>query len=126
MKFVYCSQCGMKLPVRRKALPNYGVVIDVIDPHVCASEPLEFDLKPIDPITSGALKEPEGKFVQKLNELGPISSSTLRDRRINVRSEGEEIRSTAPKSIFDLIEKMAPSRPEKEVNDIGLDDEEDK
>ena len=48
MKFIYCANCGQRQPLFRKALPAYGRIIDLTEPHECTAEVQEFDLEPLD------------------------------------------------------------------------------
>lgn len=99
-KFIYCSNCGQKLPIIRKALKNYGRIIDLIDPHECLEEPADLDLTP----TEVPVKEKiEGKFVQKLNNLKPsqVNTADLRDRR-----KEPEVKTSAPASIIQQTKNL--------------------
>ena len=110
-KFVFCSNCGMKIPVGRKAMPNFGRVIDLINPHECSEKPIELDLGPSADIPVFE-DEGDGKFVQNLNELQPslsISTADLRDRRIPA-----DIKSAAPQSLVDNIQSLQHSIPAHE------------
>lgn len=118
MKVVYCSNCGTRLAITRKALPKYGRIIDLIQPHVCLAEPIEFDLTPVDvPTFTGSSGKDDGKFVQKLNELFPLSTSTdnLKDRRKteNIKSEPS---SSAPRTLLSNMKAMHNTTP---VHDVG-------
>lgn len=121
MKHVYCSNCGMKMLIFRKALPKFGTIIDMVDPHECSEEPLELDLKPMD-IPSFEVEKKKGKFVQKLNELSPqsvrgkvggIDSNDLGDRRF----EQEKPKTTAPESLLSMLGNVQPSEPERELGE---------
>lgn len=109
-KFIYCSECGQKLPIIHKALKGYGRIIDLVSPHECLDEPTDLDLTPTEvPIK----KDIEGKFVQKLNDLRPPRASTadLRDRR-----KEPEVKTSAPASVLNQIKNIHNSSPE---NDLG-------
>jgi len=116
-KFVYCSECGQRLLVRRKALKGYGRIIDIIEPHKCSKEPQELDLTPLDIPTAGEKKE-EGKFVQNLNNLpvrgsiGAISTNTLQDRR-----REEDVKSSAPQRLLDNINSMQNTAPAHNIEE---------
>lgn len=119
-KFIYCSECGMKIPVIRKAMPNYGRIIDLIDPHVCLDEPAELDLGPETEVTAFDQEEGEKKFVTKLNELktstpGAVSTMDLRDRR-----NESDIKSSAPDSLLNGIQSMQNTSP---AHDLGGESE---
>jgi hypothetical protein len=114
MRFVYCSECGKKIEVMRKALPKFGAIIDIIEPHECSEEPIELDLKQT-AIPTFDTSPKKGKFVQKLNDLSPskvnqgivgsISSEDLRDRRFESEEKKVE-KSTAPKSVLEMIKEF--------------------
>lgn len=116
-KFVYCSSCGAKLPVTRKALKRHQRIIDLVDQHECLEEMRGLDLDEIGEFTA----EPVGdkKFVKKLNDLSPppsigaISTDNLSDRRIP-----EHIKqSAAPKGLIDQFDFLANSQPERESDE---------
>jgi len=118
MKVVYCSNCGMRLAILRKALPKYATIIDVVEFHKCLATPAEIDLTPVD-IPKFTMTSGKNKFVQKLNELNPgsdstfggISTASLRDRRFE--TSDEKAKSTAPPSILNLVKDMDNSTPER-------------
>lgn len=115
-KFVYCANCGRKLAITRKALPQFGRIIDLVEHHECYDEPVEIDLTPTTIPIVGEKKE---KFVKKLNELRqPTITSNFRDRRPN-----EHIKqiTTAPQSIIEQIKSMHNSVPENSPIDNNLD-----
>ena len=121
MKFIYCSNCGIRLAIFRKALPKFGVIIDMAEPHTCSDEPIEFDLKPIDIPT---FTEPKGKFVKKLNNLSParvsgiiggVDSNTLRDRRFE--PDESKPKSSAPDTLLNMIKDLGNSIPDKPLID---------
>lgn len=111
MKRVYCANCGTRLAVTRKALPKYGRIIDLIEPHVCLDEPVEFDLTPIDVSVPSMVGEGGNKFVQKLNELFPLSidADSLMDRRKTEDIKGES--SSAPRTLLDSVKAMHNTTP---------------
>lgn len=114
-KFVYCSQCGTRLPRYRKAIKEIPTVIDMIDPHVCPDEPVPLDLGPSEMIE---FVEPKGKFVDSIKSMkargvpGQISTSDLGDRRAE-----PHIKSSAPLSVLDQLKSMNPSVPEKDLEE---------
>ncbi len=114
MKFVYCSVCGQHIPVIRKAMPKFGTIIDLIEPHECLEEPVEFDLTPIDNKIIDVNKE-KNKFVQNLNKLQPskaFSTNELKDRRFEESEEVKEekkVTSSAPDTVLDMIKQMETS-----------------
>ena len=86
MKFVYCSECGTKLPINRRAVQ--GNIIDIVPQHVCPAEPVPLDLVPVS-LPSFEPKRPIGKFESSLDNSRRAfpsghDSETLRDRRFDV------------------------------------------
>ena len=114
MKVVYCSECGTKLNITRKALKGYCTIIDLIPPHECPEEPIDLDLTPQEvPVDTRA---GEGKFVKNLNDLSlrpSVSTLDLRDRRKEV-----DIKSSAPSSVIQQMKQMQNSTPAKDLIDI--------
>ncbi len=117
MKCVYCSNCGLRLAVIRKALPKYGRIIDLIEPHKCLDEPVEFDLTPIDVSVPSVNSGNKNAFVQKLNELQPSSIGTenLTDRRKTEDIKGDS--SSAPRTLLDNIKSMHNTTPVNDMSD---------
>jgi len=114
MKIVYCSNCGTRLNITRKAMPKLGRIIDIVEYHVCPDEPVEFDLTPIDLPTFVEDKE-NNKFIKSLNDLHPqsvIGASGLQDRR-----PSDQVKSTAPSSLDDLMKSLGPSTPANDINE---------
>lgn len=116
-KPVYCSECGMKLPITLKALKGYGRIISLVDPHECAEEPVPLDLTP-DEVPVEDYKG-DRKFVQNLNDLpightvarGQLSTADLRDRR-----PPDQVISTAPASIIQQMKSAINTHPEGDIN----------
>jgi len=104
MKLVYCSNCGKALPIRRKAMPKFAKILDIIDPHEC-SENLEMP-----ELTPTNVPMREGKLEKELNKMSPkpsvygVSTDNLRDRRIGAVDLREQT-NNAPKSILDSLIK---------------------
>jgi len=115
MKVVYCANCGTRLNIMRKALPKFGVIIDVVEYHKCPKETVPFDLKEVD-IPAFAKSDGKNKFVEKLNELAPKSilatmgSDDLRDRR-DVKDVKETEKSSAPDGLLGMIDNLQGSEP---------------
>lgn len=101
MKCVYCSRCGTKLKIFRRALPEYQRIIDIVEYHECPKEPVKLDLTPIK--SSKPLKFTEkDKFVQNLNELSPPTpSANLQDKR-----KKDQVKSSAPSNILEQFKSM--------------------
>jgi|WetSurMetagenome_2_1015567.scaffolds.fasta_scaffold94286_4 hypothetical protein len=104
MSNLYCSECGLKLTTSKKAMPKYNCIIDVVSPHICSDEPVEFDKLP-NPVTP--FVQMDGKFVRKLNELQPesrrnVSEETMGDLRPkeHIRSE---LNTIAPQGVLDAL-----------------------
>lgn len=121
-KVVYCANCGTRLNVKRKALPKYGKIIDIVEYHECTDEPVPFDLTPVD-VPQFVEKDGKNKFVQNLNDLQPEPSiekleqlGGLRDRR-KEEDVKSETNSTAPPSLIQNLRSMTNSVPEKDLED---------
>jgi hypothetical protein len=104
MKVVYCANCGTALPIKRKAMPKYGMIVDLVQHHTC-TEDAQFNFTP-NPVPAYVDKTKE-KFVQILNELQPPSLTTedLRDRR-EAAFVKSDIDSTAPVGVLDQMKGM--------------------
>lgn len=120
MKCVYCANCGTRLTITRKALPKYGRIIDLIEPHECLDEPVEFDLTPVEvPAFTVIPEKGKNKFVQKLNELQPqlsipgIEGTGDKRKPEHIKSESS---STAPQTLLDSVKSMHNATP---VNDMS-------
>ena len=118
--FIYCSACGHKSLVHRKALPNYGKIIDVIEPHVCTEEVQELDLKPME-VRTQPLKG-SNKFVDYLNELKPKVKDIFEPTG-DKRSK-EFIKSSAPESIISNLKSLQNLTPSRDVKGFSLDSDE--
>ena len=115
MKFVYCSNCGKKLNIFRKALPKYGTIVNLVEYHECTEEPVEFDLTPVD-VPTYTLTEGKDKFVQKLNELAP-PRETVFERNIGDRRSEGITKSTAPKSVLGVVQSIPNTQPTHNIVD---------
>ena len=118
--FIYCSACGHKSLVHRKALPNFGKIIDVIEPHVCTEEVQELDLKPME-VPTQPLKG-SNKFVDYLNELKPKVKDIFEPTG-DKRSK-EFIKSSAPESIISNLKSLQNLTPSRDVKGFSLDSDE--
>jgi len=98
---VYCSNCGLQLPITRKALPKHNTIIELVDPHVCLDEPVEFSLKE-SPVPAYN-PTPKGKFAKKLEEVSP-------SRPFPIPSEGEELKDRRPSEQIKGPTTTAPTR----------------
>lgn len=107
MKFVYCSECGKVSHIFRKAMPGYNLVVDMVQPHVCTDEPVQFDPKP-DPLAPHIPEDKKGKFAKRLDNMQPMRTAfpleenqkELRDRRGELPREPEKT-TTAPQGVLD-------------------------
>lgn len=122
MKF-FCSNCGIQLNYTRKAVPKFGTIINLIDPHKC----LEIPVDPAEVIVFSSFPQESQKFVESLNKLkltreeikekplnsSSISTADLRDRRF----EKEESKSTAPSTVLSQIKQMTGSAPAHDIRE---------
>lgn len=123
-KIVYCSECGLGSTIIRKAMPKFGRIIDLIEPHTCLKEPIQPDLT-VNPVPM-YVQEAKGKFVQILNDLQPtsldpigvlgsVSTDDLADRRgVDV------VKSTAPKSILTGIGSLNNTPPAHDLTEPNI------
>jgi hypothetical protein len=138
---LYCASCGKQLFLIRKAMPKFGIIIDIVAYHECAEEPIPFDLNST---TKYVPVEEKDKWVQSLNALEPsrnqafkapqkeeqvgerkgfgsVGTDDLRDRRFDTT---KPLQSTAPQTIAEQIRLMSNSIPANEVKDIEQGTEE--
>ena len=119
--FIYCSACGHKSLVHRKALLNFGRIIEIIEPHVCTEEVQEVDLKPME-VPNQPIKNENNKFIEKINELNPKPKNVFEptgDKRPK-----EFIKSSAPESIISNIRSLQNLAPSQDVKGFSLDSDE--
>ena len=120
MQKIYCSKCHTSLTLVQKAMPEFGRVITLADPHKCLEEPLEFDLTPVKvPKPINPVDDSDNGLVpnDSLGILGAVGTGDLKDRRAP-----EHIKSTAPESIIEQIRSSLPSTP---ANDVSMEPEEE-
>jgi len=116
----YCSNCGQQLTITRKAIPKAGAIIDVVQFHECSAEMKILDIDLSHPIVAEPVSGKDG-FEKSLKEIkvdrnpGMVSTANLRDRRF----EKDEVKSTAPQSVQDMIGKMIPTTPAHPINAEG-------
>jgi hypothetical protein len=80
-------------------VPSLGKIFDLISPHEC-SETTEFEFKP-EPVPKFQ-EEADGKFVQKLNELSPSTSTfEIKDQR-----KAEDVKSSAPPTLLNQLKSL--------------------
>jgi hypothetical protein len=94
----------------RKALPKYASIVELVEPHTCLPQAIDFDLSPSE-VPVYTPKAP----VDNLPKFGMASTSNLRDRRFESDSD---IKSVAPESIRSMIDSMANSQPSKPLTDL--------
>jgi len=117
---VYCSNCGLQLLITRKALPKYNTIIELIDPHECLEEPVEFKPR-LNPVPTYKPSQPKGKFAKQLEDMSPSRPFPLLeedaegpgDRRPTDQIKGD-ITTTAPRGILDHVKTAVPEEPGKE------------
>ncbi len=112
-KSFFCANCGTCLTLTRKALPEFGRIIDLIEWHECLEEPVELDLTPID---NPPINEEKRSFTNNLENLqsratvGTLGTDDFRDRR-----PGEHVKSTAPQDLISQIKNSIPSQPKNDI-----------
>ena len=102
MQPIYCANCGTRLNIARKALPQFGTIINIAEFHECLDEPIELDLTPID-LPEFKMTEGKDKFIKNVDDLIRPSTTTedLRDRR-----ETSDVKSTAPDNILEHMKNQ--------------------
>jgi hypothetical protein len=134
---LFCANCGLQLKLTRRAIPKFGTIIDLVEPHTC----LEIPVDPNIIIVYAPVSKGDGKFVESLNKLTPSLSmrsemnypegkslrpssmtgtNDLRDRRFDQETK---IPSTAPASVLDQIKQMGNSIPSRDLKDDSTDSE---
>jgi hypothetical protein len=129
---LFCANCGLQLRTIRKAVPKYGTILDLVEPHTCLETPVDPTTVLIEaPIST----EDRNKFVESLNGLKPPASplgsidraprrpsmtgtDDLRDRRFDGK-----VPSIAPSSVLDQIKSMSNSIPAHDIKDATTDSE---
>lgn len=105
MKFVYCSRCGLKLSISRKAIPRASTIVDIVDYHVCGElQGPDFEFNPTQPFIAQAAEE--RKFEQKINELAPPPLPAALADDPGDRRSSDSTKSAAPLSILDQIKAL--------------------
>lgn len=118
MKTVYCSNCGTRLTISRKAMPKYGTIIDLVQYHNCPDSPVEFDLTPLPP--QAIIPEAKGKFADKLNSMDPrgsVSTAELRDQRKIEHVRTDIVSSTAPGGVLTNMKNLVGVPPAHDISD---------
>ena len=110
MKLFYCSKCGTRLIVTRRALPKWNRIVDIVSYHTCPEELVELDLTP-EPFTTNYIQQPgDNEFVQKLNSLAPPSAMGPGFDQLKDRRTPEQVKNTAPRGVLDLIKDLIKVR----------------
>lgn len=122
---VYCANCGTRLTIKRRAMPKFGRIIDIVEYHVCPDEPVEIDLKPID-VPVFKEKEGKNKFVQNLNELQPPThfseGSNMRNLPIVDKRPKEAIKSMAPQNLLNQMKHLQNIPPAHDLDDSDIEE----
>jgi hypothetical protein len=108
---IFCSECGMRLLISRKAVKTAGIIVGLVDPHTCLEIPIVPDFKSITiPIFEPS--KAKGKFADKLEDISPsphfplsneLDEAGVMDKRPEIRPA---LTSNAPKSVLDEISKI--------------------
>ena len=134
---LYCANCGLRLPLIRKAIPKLGMIVDLVPYHTCSEGAPTFNPDHLQNIAA-LPEEGKDKFVKSLNELKPlervnplpfepihttekqarslgtVSTLELRDRRFEA---DDTVKSTAPSNVLSMIKEMMPSEPSTPIED---------
>ncbi len=121
-KIFHCSNCGLRLSIYRKAMPKYGRILELVIPHECSEEPVEFDLSPLDSPTTMP-DEKDNKFVKKLNDLSlPSLRPASVDLDLRDRRPTDQVKSSAPESLLTHMRGMLPTTPAHDVREKPEDE----
>ena len=124
-RVVYCAKCGKALPIYRKALPQFGRIIEIVEPHKCGTKVEEPDFgTPIGIPTKMNIEKEENKFVRKLNDLtpAPLRLNEPGDKRDKKFLREEVITSTAPASLMKNIKNLTNMAPKATIEDPESED----
>ena len=120
----YCSECGTELILKRKALRNKQVVIDILDPHTCVKIDEEYtnianitdDEKPSTPFERQVKQESN----LRLSSVRNIDDNIFQDQRDKkfMREDLKPITSTAPFNIISQVKGGIATRPERSISEI--------
>lgn len=126
----YCAQCGTKLEIRRKAIPQKGIVVDLVEPHTCIEAGADFNLElligkqfpKVQPTPTQELQKEERinkmfegfDFVQKLNKAVEVEHPDAPgDLRPKSQQREELVTNTAPPNLLNSKGGLG-SAPERE------------
>jgi len=102
-KVFYCSECGVALEVRNRAIK--GDVVRVVAQHVCVERGEGWDLvEGLD--TSQDMVAVDGEFVRKLDDLSPEKAPRVPGWPQDERPEPEDLRNvttTAPAGVVNQV-----------------------
>jgi hypothetical protein len=117
----YCSTCGLELILKRKALRNKQVVIDILDPHTC-----DEDHKNIANITDD--EKPSTPFERQVKQESNLRLSSVRNIDDNIfqdqrdkkfmREDLKPVTSTAPFNVISQVKGGIATRPERPISEI--------
>ena len=132
-KKYYCAKCGMKLEIIQKANPKEGIVMNLVEPHVCEETSLNKEIstgsespgafKILDKKNEAKLDKKIDKlfnefpFVKKLNKATAeheVVTQESGDKRDKKHLREELVTSSAPLNILD----MAARSNAKPVHDL--------
>jgi len=130
MKKLHCSNCGLQLKLIRKAMPKYGTILDLVEPHKCLETPIDPHTIIVEaPILTGDCD----KFVKSLNGLNLPNSDNIREPRRFSMTGTDDLRdrrfdqaktpSTAPSSVLDQIKQLGNSIPSHDLKNEPDDSE---
>ena len=135
-KEYHCAQCGGKVNVIQKPVPQKGIVMNLVEPHSCeeTKEEDKFSVESLDPIEKAHEEVRKEKtkvdalfdsftFVKKLNKAveiepmtsgpGDLRSKSSRREEIGTSSAPESILSRAPREAG----LISPARDMEEPED---------
>jgi len=119
----YCSYCGTALVLRRKALKNRAIIVDLVDPHDCDERNLTNitdSEKPISPIIKEFQAAERRAAMPVVNEDDRVffDQRPLKDRRELTKKESL---TSAPLGLMDAMKSLRVQGPERTFSDLDVE-----
>jgi hypothetical protein len=119
----YCSYCGTELRLKRKALKNKAIIIDLIDPHEC-------DEANVKNITD--LDKPTSPIIKQFHEAERRSAMPIFNEDDKVFTDARPTQfkkdqvSSAPPNLLNSLGRLHTSGPEHAIVDLDSREGDDK
>ena len=118
----YCSTCGIELILKRKALKNKQIIIDLFDPHVCDEEHkcianITDDERASTPYEKQVKQESDLRLGSSIRNTDDDVFQDQRDKKF-MREDLKQATSTAPFNIISQVKGAIATRPERPISEI--------